>query len=417
MNSKSSRPPEAASGGRLSNRIEMDQWLKLLVVLFTGLVALAWLAAIIWIGRAIGHTVLLFALGGLLAYALDPVVWWIQRGARPAPGATAASLRPSRTRSALLLFGALALLLLASAALLGQQAGREIRYIALDHQAFVQGVRPAATPAEREQAKLTLQWRAHLTVVRAQDWLLQHGIHADLEAAATHPDASVRSWAGRAETAALRTVAGIGRAAVESLVVALIALYFLIYGAELRERANGSLPPEVRVYAEQWEQDVSRILGGFVRGQLILALVMGGLAAAACLAIGIHIWLLIGLFVVIASLIPVVGPYIGAVPAVLAAAALPASGLMTPLVRVIIVLLVFIGINETGSKILYPRLVGEALGMHEVLVLFMLLAGFEVGGLVGVLFAAPLSALAVATVAQLVRLWRGLPPATVAPTR
>src|SRR5262249_46802665 len=110
---------------------------------------------------------------------------------------------------------------------------------------------------------------------------------------------------------------------------------------------------------------------------------------------------------------PVVGPFIGAIPAVIAALVSPTAH-FNPIVRVAVLVVCFGVINEIGSKILYPRLVGAALGLPEVLVLFILLVGVVVGGLTGVLFAAPLTALAVVTLVQLYRLWQGLPPVSVA---
>ena len=182
----------------------------------------------------------------------------------------------------------------------------------------------------------------------------------------------------------------------------------------MRKASTNALPERLRPYANDWQNDVNRILGGFVRGQAILALVLGASAALACGALGLRFWLLIGVFVTIASLIPVVGPYIGALPAIVSAM-LTQTGLLhnLPGVRVALVILVFFVINEAGSKVLYPRLVGRALGLHEVLVLFALLAGFEIGGITGVLFAAPLTALASVTVAQLWRLWTHAPPVSV----
>ena len=123
---------------------------------------------------------------------------------------------------------------------------------------------------------------------------------------------------------------------------------------------------------------------------------------------------MIGLFVVFAALIPVFGPYIGAIPAVLAASLSAPGGFLNPTERVILVIVLFLIINEGGSKILYPRLVGAALGLHEVLVLFVLFAGLEIGGIWGVLFAAPLTALVIVTLTQLYRLWEGAPPFSVA---
>jgi predicted PurR-regulated permease PerM len=75
----------------------------------------------------------------------------------------------------------------------------------------------------------------------------------------------------------------------------------------------------------------------------------------------------------------------------------------------VLVLIAFVVINEIGSKVLYPRLVGAALGLHEVLVLFVLFAGLEVGGIVGVLFAAPVTAFAIVTMVHLYRYWHELP--------
>lgn len=182
----------------------------------------------------------------------------------------------------------------------------------------------------------------------------------------------------------------------------------------MREGVNRGLPERLRPYAEAWQDDVNRILGGFVRGQAVLALTMGAMAGIACMLLGVKFWLLIGLFVVFASLIPVFGPYIGAVPAVIAAALTPGGHVLTPLLRAILVLLLFIILNEVGSKILYPRLVGAALGLHEVLVLFVLFAGLEIGGIWGVLFAAPLTALTTVTLVHLYRLWQGEPPISIA---
>ncbi len=201
--------------------------------------------------------------------------------------------------------------------------------------------------------------------------------------------------------------------ATESIIVLLIALYFLIFASDMREKFNGMLPTDLSTRADLWETDVNRILGGFVRGQLIIALLMGALAAVGCLLIGIHLWLLIGLIVVVASLIPVFGPYIGAIPAVIAALVGP-THFHNPVVAAVLVLVLFVVINEGGSKVLYPKLVGSALGLHTVLVLFVLFAGLELDGIVGVLFAAPIAALAIVTMVHLYRFWQGLPDGLLA---
>jgi predicted PurR-regulated permease PerM len=230
----------------------------------------------------------------------------------------------------------------------------------------------------------------------------------------SHPPPNVRSWGEATAHTTLRVLAEASKSVLESIIVVLISVYFLIYSAEMKESFLRAMPPRVQPYVAQWQSDVNRILGGFVRGQLMLALVMGSAAAAGCLILGVRFWLLIGMFVVVASLIPVIGPVVGAAPAVISAALSPAHHFPHPIAKVVLVILMFVVISETGSKILYPRLVGKALGLHEVFVLFVLFAGLEIGGLVGVLFAAPMAALAITTAIQIHRLWLGAPPVSVA---
>jgi predicted PurR-regulated permease PerM len=263
----------------------------------------------------------------------------------------------------------------------------------------------------RDHAELEANGRHKLA--DADLWLLSRGLHLNLKETLSHPPPNVKSWGEAVAHSTLHVLGEASKMAVESIIVLLISVYFLIYCTELREGFNRALPVRLQPYAEQWETDVNRIIGGFVRGQLTLALVMGSAAAVGCALLRVQYWLLIGIFVMIASLIPVIGPIVGAAPAVISAALSIPHGI-NPVAKVVVVILLFVVISETGSKILYPRLVGKALGLHEVLVLFVLFAGLEIGGLVGVLFAAPLTALIATTVVQLHRLWIGAPPVSVA---
>lgn len=368
----------------LGERVRLDHWLRLLVVVTTSLVLLFALYVVVLLLGLIHHTVLLFALGGLFAYALDPIVEFVRGGARRRPrwlGVSAVFL---------LLLG----LSGSSTFLLGNEMAHQARILA------------------RDRAKIESRGRYELA--RADIWLARRGVPLSLVETLDNPPENVRSWGEALATGALNVVQHVSRFAVEGAVVLIITAYFLLYSEEMRKSVDQALPERIRPYAAFWQDDVNHILGGFVRGQAVLALVLGASAAIVCAALGLRLWLLIGLFVVLASLIPVVGPYIGAVPALVSAIATPDGPLLHPLVRVILVSLLFFVINEIGSKVLYPRLVGKALGLHEVLVLLVLLAGFEVGGIVGVLFAAPITALAIVTAVHLWRLWHGDAPLSLA---
>ena len=365
----------------------MEKWTRLLVLTATVLLLLAFLGVVIHLATYIHHTLLLFSLGALVAYALDPLVELLRRLHLPKSHQV-----PSREICVAGVFLVLLVLIGVGFWTLG---GALVAQVTDLQDNF---------PQDRQ---MTLDRAAGVDAT-----LAAHHIHFSLTDALLHPPkeaVAVGETVGREVVPLLRhIVTDVG----ESVIVLLIALYFLLFAAEMRERFNGLLPNTLHPRADLLETDVNRILGGFVRGQLIIALLIGAAAAVGCLLIGIKPWLVIGLFVVVASLIPVFGPYIGAVPAVIAALIgqthFP-SGIAAGLV-----VLLFVIINEGGSKVLYPKLVGKALGLHTVLVLFVLFAGLEIGGIVGVLFAAPVTALAIVTIVHLYRLWQDLPDTLLA---
>lgn len=364
--------------------ISTAKWMRLLIIVTACLALFMALAVTVHLLGMISHTLLLFALGILMAYALEPLV----RRVRYAGGKE----RP-RWLGVAVVFAVLGGVSALGIGLLGNTLVHEIEVLVRDQ--------------DHLKATATFQL-GHL-----DDWLGAHGVPLNLKTYVDDPPPNVKQFEQEIGHKALSAAGRFSASLVEGLLVLLIALYFLIYSKEMRRGVNGSVPPALLPYVEAWQNDVNRILGGFVRGQLVLALIMGAAAGGGCALLRVHFWLLIGVFVVFASLIPVIGPYLGAVPAVIAAAISP-SHMFSPGLRIALVILLFFVINEAGSKILYPRLVGKALGLHEVLVLFVLLAGFEVGHLEGVLFAAPLTALAIVTATQLYRCWQGLPPVSIA---
>ena len=360
----------------------MEKWTRLLIVIATVLLLLTFLGVVIHLGTYIHHTLLLFALGALVAYALDPLVEGLRRIIPTRPGK-----EPSRELCVSAVFFALLLILGLGIWSLG---GALVHQVTDLQQNFPQYHQQALDRAADFDARMA-----------------ERHIHFSATDTLQHPPKEViiaGESVGREAVPFLRhVVTDFG----ETIIVLLIALYFLLFGAEMRERFNGLLPTDLGQRADLMETDMSRILGGFVRGQLIIAILMGAAAALGCLLIGIKPWLLIGLFVVIASLIPVFGPYIGALPAIIAA--LIGHTHFHPVVAAVLVLILFVVINEGGSKVLYPKLVGKALGLHTVLVLFVLFAGLEINGIVGVLFAAPVTALVIVAVVHLYRLWQELP--------
>jgi predicted PurR-regulated permease PerM len=366
----------------------LAKWQRLLTVTATLLSLFAVCAITCWLGMAIHHTILLFALGGLTAYALSPVVDLV---CKIRIGKQQRQL--SKTAGVLTVYAAMFVLFAGAAWWLGGQAAHEVKVLQDDAPKY----RTRAIGLAHDLDTKVLQPR---------------GIEFSVEQTIQNPPKEATVYAERLSSEALPILEHTLTTVAESGVVLLIALYLLIFASDMKERANQALPPSMLVYALPWEQDVNRILGGFVRGQFMLALINGACAAIGLFLLGVHLWLLIGAFVVVASLIPVFGPYIASIPAILAALIAPTH--LTPVAGAIAVLVLFVIINEVGSKVLYPKLVGQALNLHEVVVLFVLFAGLELDGIVGTLFAAPVASLTVVTLVHLYRLWQELPEGSIA---
>jgi predicted PurR-regulated permease PerM len=110
--------------------------------------------------------------------------------------------------------------------------------------------------------------------------------------------------------------------------------------------------------------------------------------------------LFLGIFAALAELIPMVGPIVAAVPAL-------AVSLSMPFPAVVWVAIAFLLIQQFESNVLLPRLSARATGIHPVASLLALVVGFEVGGVVGALFAVPVAGLLWVLVSTALNAWRG----------
>lgn len=162
-----------------------------------------------------------------------------------------------------------------------------------------------------------------------------------------------------------------------------LALYLLIDLPRLQKSFVEYLP--VR-YRDEWLMLLRRCgatIGGFFRGQLLVALVVGALSAFALALVGIPFWLPIGMLVGFFNIIPFVGPVIGGAIAVVVGAI--DGGLSRALFAGGAMLLV----QQTDNHFISPKVMGRVLKLHPVIVILALLAGGTIAGLWGMLIAVP----------------------------
>jgi predicted PurR-regulated permease PerM len=172
------------------------------------------------------------------------------------------------------------------------------------------------------------------------------------------------------------------------------------------------VPPRLRTAFDSFTQEADGVLGQYLRGQLLVMLILAVYYSVALSLFGLDLALPIGIFTGLAIFVPYVGFGLGLVLAILAGL-LEFTGAEGP-TRVALMVAVVYGLGQLiESLYLTPRLVGERIGLHPLAVIFALLAFGQLFGFVGILVALPLSAVLLVAVRRLrqnylaSRLYRG----------
>lgn len=181
------------------------------------------------------------------------------------------------------------------------------------------------------------------------------------------------------------------------LVLSPVLAFYMLKDLERLKRAVAQLVPEsIRPETVSLAREIDQVLGGFVRGQLIVALIVGIMASIGLSLLGVRFSLLLGIFAGVGEFIPYFGPVIGAIPAVF-------FSLTSSVFLAFKVIVMFIFIQQIESSVISPRIVGSRVGLHPLAVVFALLAGGKLAGFWGLLVAVPLAGVIKVLLAHLLR--------------
>jgi predicted PurR-regulated permease PerM len=348
-------------------KIQIPRWIQL--------VGLPMLLLLLWVlAGAARHVVFLFLVASLIAFLLNPLVRgltrvWIPRGFGVA-----------------LVYLSFVAIVLAAGIALGtvvvnqtkSGANRVNDYFTVEHG------RANKTHADRD-------------VDRFQHWLDTHrlgGIEIQQQGhdlVRNVADKDVSKYTSQVidfvEGAAISTI----KFLFSLVLVIVVSIYMLLDMPRLARAADRRFPPHEG--SAPLLTRIERSLASYVRGQALLSLIIGTSA-------GVGLWLLgtlglapgadkyavlFGAWVAVTELIPYLGPWLGALPPLF-------YELVVHPVSAIWIALLFLGIHQIEGHIVVPKVMGNALRLHPLLVIFGLLAGGEIYGLPGALVALPLLA-------------------------
>jgi len=332
--------------------------ITLLVVAFGGLGLIFWQA---W------HGLSPFLVGMVLAFVLMPLVDSLNR------------LLP-RVLAILLVYALVIVAFLAFAFYLAPIIVEQAKIIINDAPGYIEA---------------TQKW-LNLTFIEAQQQIpkdFQQPITEALNSFSTTAIGFIRDLVGNLVSGVL----GIAFGTISFLVGVFIIPFWLFY--VLKDKAQGMrtlygvIPSNLREDVHRLISIVSDTFNDYVRGQLIVAGSVGMLATIGLMIVNfpaptaIFLGFIAGLF----EVLPIVGPILGAIPAVIVAMF---TGQVGNLELVLKVIIVFVIVQQIEGNLLIPKIAGDSTKLHPAVVMLVIILGGELGGLAGAIVAVPVTAVA-----------------------
>jgi predicted PurR-regulated permease PerM len=347
-------------------------------------VVLAWLALLVVVAWLVGHVArafLIVILAALIAFALTPMVNLL---ARWMPRAIAHAL--SYLIGFIVVFGLLGVVLATAGAQLVSFTGQ--------------------APAELRQAQglqqVVLGFLKPLGVTAPQ--------LAQVEAQAFSQLQHLGTTAANSALGVVQMVLG---AIVDGVLILILSIYLAASGPRLIRWMHRQTPAGQRRRTTVLVGIVNQVVGGYVRGTLILATLIGVLVGVGMALLHVRYALLLGILAFFMEFVPVLGVMVSGVVCV-------AVALFTGWLNAVFVAIYFVVVHVIEGDVVGPRIMGKAVGIHPGVAIVALVAGSELFGIWGALFGAPLAGLVQAIVGagiKEMRLARAGDPAVSAQVR
>lgn len=226
-----------------------------------------------------------------------------------------------------------------------------------------------------------------------RDWLSQRGAvgHAIASLDYREVTRNLESLGPGLVNNAVALATGVASVLFSLILVLMFSFYIMLDGSRMTAALLRFLPSDYLDDFTYFLYSTHRAFGGFIRGQLIQAAILGAGTAVTMLAASLPYNAVTSLFVVVIMMVPFIGPILAIVPPV-------AISLFVAPDRTWWVFLVLLALQQVVLNVLAPRVMSQTVGMHPLLVLLSLLVGAKLAGVWGAVFAIPVAGVAVAMI-------------------
>lgn len=350
-------------------RAVVPRWIQL-IVLPLGLLGLWELA------KAAGSVLMIFIVAGLIALILNPAVSFLQRRRLP------------RGLAVLAVYLGFFLALAGIGVAVANPISNQVRTFSDNLPHLVDEANKQIATFQSELNKQDI----HVHLVKQGKTALQS------------IQEKVAKSAGKLASSSASLLTEAASAIFDLVLIFVLSVYMLIYGPEIGRLVRRAMPDSDGTRADDYPHLVQRAVSRYIGGQLLFSLIMGTSTGVALYLFGVlgifpdgeKYAIAFAVFYGVMELVPYIGPILGALPPTLVA-------LFTKPISALWLVLLFIGLQQLEGHIVAPQVFGHTLRINPVLVIFALLLGLHVDGIVGALVALPLLSILRETVVYLSR--------------
>jgi predicted PurR-regulated permease PerM len=378
---RKARPPSGEEEKLVDDSTERDgsraEPPRAVVPRWVQLVTLPLAVLALWsLAKVAGPVLLLFIVAGLIALILNPAVAFLQRRHLP------------RGLAVLAVFLAFFLALAGIGFAVANPISNQVKTFANNLPHLVNEANQQISSLQRELNEQGV----HVHLVKQGKTALQ-----TVQDKVAKSASKLASFGGGLVTEAVS-------AAFDLVLIFVLSVYMLLYGERIGELVRRLMPDSDGTPADDYPHLVQRAVSRYVGGQLLFSVIMGASAG-----VSLYLFGLVGLFpdgekyaiafavfYGVMELVPYIGPILGAAPPVLVA-------LFTKPISALWLVLLFIGLQQLEGHVVAPQVFGHTLRINPILVIFALLLGLHVDGVIGALVALPILSVLRETVLYLSR--------------
>jgi predicted PurR-regulated permease PerM len=343
--------------------LQQDRWTRVALILLAIAASIYLLEKLLQASRFFGDIILLFLLAWFLSFILDPAVDFLEQRLR-------------RGLATMTVYLGLGSVILAFAVVFTPRLITQFSRLSV------------------EAPKIIDQIPTYIDHIEI--FLAQYGLQVDLMGV-LQPEViaqRIASISGTVVDDVLGLIMGIANVLANLLILLLLSFYMTLDGPRIIRRLLRVIPRQGRREMIMVMRSMDVSFGGFIRGQLVQALIFAAGTAIVAWIAGLENLAAISLLAGILMLIPLVGLPLSLVPPVVVALAhSPFAALWVG-----VLLLVF---QQAVVNLLMPRIMGQMVGLHPLLIILALVLGFRIGGLWGGFFAIPVAGAVYATMFSL----------------